>query len=48
MDDSVEPNTFNGASGTGTVDIHKPFTPGERIQQLSEIDNVSSPALAPS
>jgi hypothetical protein len=40
MDDPSEPHALNGANGPGPVDIHKPFTPGERIQQLSEIDNV--------
>jgi hypothetical protein len=28
-------------AGSFPVDIHKPFTPAERIQQLGEIDNVS-------
>jgi hypothetical protein len=37
MNSSTQPPAPNGA-GTGAVDIHKPYTPGERIQQLSEVD----------
>ncbi|AEO56737.1 hypothetical protein MYCTH_2301973 [Thermothelomyces thermophilus ATCC 42464] len=35
MDDSTPPP---GPNGGGPIDIHQPFTPGERIQQLSETD----------
>jgi hypothetical protein len=37
MNSATQPPAPNGA-GTGAIDIHKPYTPGERIQQLSEVD----------
>lgn len=40
-------STMNGSSEApplNGVDIHQPFTPGERIQQLSEVDRVSLPS----
>ncbi|KAL2162845.1 hypothetical protein VTH06DRAFT_6681 [Thermothelomyces fergusii] len=37
MDGSTPPPGPNGGGG-GPIDIHQPFTPGERIQQLSETD----------
>ncbi|KAL2152358.1 hypothetical protein VTH82DRAFT_5542 [Thermothelomyces myriococcoides] len=36
MDGSTPPPA--GPNGGGPIDIHEPFTPGERIQQLSETD----------
>ncbi|KAH6626789.1 mediator complex, subunit Med11 [Chaetomium sp. MPI-SDFR-AT-0129] len=35
MDGLTQPNNH---SGRGPVNVHQPFTPGERIQQLSETD----------
>lgn len=35
MDGSAQSLDINGG---GPIDIHQPFTPGERIQQLSETD----------
>lgn len=37
--DSAQPIIDNRSS---PMDIHEPFTPAERIQQLSEVDNVRS------
>ncbi|KAK4114867.1 hypothetical protein N656DRAFT_843563 [Canariomyces notabilis] len=41
MNDSAQPPQFSGAglSGGPAVDIHQPFTPAERIEQLSQVDN---------
>ncbi|KAK4240150.1 hypothetical protein C8A03DRAFT_13497 [Achaetomium macrosporum] len=36
MNDPIQPPSLNGGAA---VDIHQPFTPAERIQQLAEIDN---------
>ncbi|KAK4157509.1 hypothetical protein C8A00DRAFT_29511 [Chaetomidium leptoderma] len=40
MNGSTQPPAPNGDGGDGgiAIDIHQPFTPGERIQQLSETD----------
>jgi hypothetical protein len=42
MNDSTQPP---GLAGDTPIDIHKPFTPGERIQQLSEIDQDTASLL---
>ncbi|KAK3370108.1 mediator complex protein-domain-containing protein [Podospora didyma] len=39
MSDPVQPAFDSSGAGQEVVDIHKPFTTSERIQQLSEIDN---------
>ncbi|GAB1314848.1 hypothetical protein MFIFM68171_05058 [Madurella fahalii] len=38
MDYSAQSPDVNGGE-TATIDIHQPFTPAERIQQLSQVDN---------
>lgn len=40
MNDPNQAPIPNAGTGAATIDIHTPFTPAERIQQLSEIDNV--------
>ncbi|KAK4044878.1 mediator complex, subunit Med11 [Parachaetomium inaequale] len=42
MNDSTQPP---GLDGGAPIDIRKPFTPGERIQQLSEIDEDTASLL---
>ncbi|KAK4100122.1 hypothetical protein N658DRAFT_508076 [Parathielavia hyrcaniae] len=39
MNDPSDEQAVNGANRTDATDAHTPFSPSERIQQLSEIDN---------